>query len=201
MTDRRRAFVSYYTNQARWNATRAAELAGYKDANQEGWRLLRDPEIRAAVSEVLEREAMGAPEVLARLREQASADLGPFMNANGQVDLEAMKEAGLSHLIREYAFEEVYIGGNLERPADVVQKRKVKLVSSQGALTLLGKYHKLFAEREEALTPRRVTEILEHFIHIIRAQFGEDPARALTQQFEHEIAGVLANGNGSPPVD
>jgi len=201
VTAKRRLFVRHYTNEARWNATKAAELAGYAEPRTEGWRLLRDAEIRTAINTLLEQEAMSAAEVLARLREHAAADLGPFMDANGQVDLEAMKEAGLTHLIREYSFEEVYLGGNLERPPDIVQKRKVKLVSSQGALTLLGKYHKLFQEREEALTPRRVTEILEHFIDIIHAQFGEDQARALALRFEREVVGSMANGHGEPAMD
>ncbi|MDP9364399.1 MAG: terminase small subunit [Chloroflexota bacterium] len=54
LTDRQRRFVAAFLGEARFNATEAARLAGYKDSSRAslattGWENLRKPEIKAAI--------------------------------------------------------------------------------------------------------------------------------------------------------
>jgi Terminase small subunit. len=49
LTDKRKAFVSYYLGEARMNATKAAAMAGYKSPRAEGARLLTIADIQAEI--------------------------------------------------------------------------------------------------------------------------------------------------------
>lgn len=49
LNDRQMAFVAAYLNEARFNATKAAEIAGYKNARQNGTRLLSNIVIKAEI--------------------------------------------------------------------------------------------------------------------------------------------------------
>lgn len=49
LNDRQRAFVGFYLGAARWNATKAAEMAGYKQPRMHGSRLLTNDDIRAEI--------------------------------------------------------------------------------------------------------------------------------------------------------
>ena len=131
-------FIGAYLGACRWNATKAAKAAGYseKTAYSQGQRLLKVAEIRAEIDRRLSEEAMSAPEVLSRLREQATVDLGPYTDAEGSIDLEALKRAGLTHLIREISF-------------NAAGCRIVKFHDAQKALELLAKHHKLLTEKHE----------------------------------------------------
>lgn len=70
LTAKQRRFVDAYVGEARFNASRAALDAGYADA-REGWRLLKNAEVRARIEEILEAEAMSRAETLSVLTEDA----------------------------------------------------------------------------------------------------------------------------------
>lgn len=65
LTAKQAAFVEAYADCL--NATEAARRAGYKQPMQEGWRLLRNAEIRGAVDAAIKERAMPKDEVLTRL--------------------------------------------------------------------------------------------------------------------------------------
>lgn len=71
LTRKQEAFVLAYIGEARWNATEAARIAGYKKPNPEGSRLLAKASIAARVSEALEERKLSADQVLILLREDA----------------------------------------------------------------------------------------------------------------------------------
>lgn len=144
MTGKRRAFVEHYLGTAHFNATQAAKLAGYQDPRNEGWRLLQQPEIKAAVSEHLDAAAMAANEVLARLADHARGTLEDFLDSAGSIDLGQAREAGKLHLIRELLIEEERRGGE---DGTVVRKVRVKLYDAQAALVQLGRHHGLFTDK------------------------------------------------------
>ncbi len=73
---KQRAFVEFYLQT--WNATRAAEMAGYKHPNVQGPRMLVKVSIQAAIEARMAELTIGAKEVLKRLSEQASGDLGAY---------------------------------------------------------------------------------------------------------------------------
>lgn len=80
LTDKQRAFVAAYLDSpdCRWNATRAAEKAGYSGSDAVlatvGSENLRKPKIRAAIEERMSELAMSADEVLLRLGSMAKGE-------------------------------------------------------------------------------------------------------------------------------
>lgn len=79
LPDRQREFVEAYIGPARFNATKAAEMAGYKDPGQSGYELKKKPEIRARIDERLAEATLSANEVLAELTDVASAEWREFV--------------------------------------------------------------------------------------------------------------------------
>jgi hypothetical protein len=143
-------FVSAYLGTANGNATEAARTAGYSSPHPEGSRLLRNATVRAAIDARLESAAMGVDETLARLSDMAASDFGPFLtftkDGEPSVDLKAMRDAGLSHLIK-----------SIKRTRWGVS---VELHDAQAALEKLGRYHSLFADRPEGAATNPILEAL-----------------------------------------
>lgn len=63
LTDRRRHFVEKYVSG--YSQTEAAKSAGYADPKQEGYRLMQDPEVQAAVQVELVRRVQTDGQVIA----------------------------------------------------------------------------------------------------------------------------------------
>lgn len=126
-----------------WNATEAAKQAGYsaKTAYSQGSRLLRNVEIRRLIDEHLADAAMGAREVLMRLADMAAGSIDDFLNDKGLIDLKKARQRGRMHLVKKYTVE------SLDK--DLVTKRTLELHDAQAALVQLGRYHKLFVDRQE----------------------------------------------------
>jgi phage terminase small subunit len=153
MTGKRRLFVEKYLSDARWNATRAAELAGYADPSNEGYRLLQQEEVKALVEARISEAAMAANEVLARLAEHARSSFEDFVDEEDRIDLKRARDRGMMHLLKEYACEEVYEGGGRDRDPDLIRKQKIKLHDAQAALVQLGRHHGLFTDKVEQSGP------------------------------------------------
>lgn len=81
LTAKQEAFVSAYIGEARFNATRAATIAGYpeRSAYQRGFELVRKSEVRARIDEHLEALTLSAKEVLAEITDVASAEWRDFL--------------------------------------------------------------------------------------------------------------------------
>jgi phage terminase small subunit len=75
LSSRQPAFVNEYMRC--WNASEAARRTGSKGkaAWQQAWRMSRNVEVQAAISERIKQAAMDADEVLARLAAQARGEL------------------------------------------------------------------------------------------------------------------------------
>ncbi len=118
LTLKQQLFVESYLGAAKGNATEAARMAGYKQPQMQGPRLMQKDEIASRVRARVEQAAMSADEVLKELSEIGRAEWKHFLqvmtNRNGEtID------------------------------AKIVLKDKVT------ALELLGKYHKLFTDKQE----------------------------------------------------
>lgn len=135
LTNKQKAFIEHYLES--WNATRAAEKAGYGGDDNAlaaaGSRLLRNVKIRSRIQERLNTKAMSADEVLARLSEHARGDIGDLLRPSGIIDLEGAKERGLTHMIKSLNWTQHGL--------------KVELYDAQAALVHLGKAHGLFVDR------------------------------------------------------
>lgn len=120
-----------------WNGTKAARLAGYLEsaARQQASVLLTKPNIRTYVETALSEAAMGRHEVIARLTEQARADIRDVTDDKGAFDFAKAEENGAIALVSEIEHKEF--------------GTKVKMVNSQSALALLARFHGLLTDRIE----------------------------------------------------
>jgi phage terminase small subunit len=141
-----------------------------------GGRLLRIDKISEAIQNRLRERAMAADEVLGRLADHARGSMADFikLNEKGQpfFDLEAARDAGKLHLVKKLKTKtrSINIGrpdtekGNTDSDAredeeagpDEAQANdslstevtiEFELYDAQAALSLLGKHHKLFADK------------------------------------------------------
>jgi phage terminase small subunit len=137
LSDQERRFVEEYAING-FNAAAAAKAAGYKWPKHYAYRLVRAPKVRAAIEIRFKDVIMSADEVLARLTEQARGDYGNYIDAEGNVDIEALKEDGKAHLIKSIS--------------DSKYGKRIEFYDAQRAMNLMAKYHRLFAERIENIT-------------------------------------------------
>jgi phage terminase small subunit len=132
LTNKQQSFINHYF-ATHFNATKAAELAGYTHPNVQGPRLLVNVSIAEEISRRMEELAMPANEVLARLGEHARGNIGAFIRTN-----EDGKPDGFSL--------------SAERPLHMVKKVTVtdkgwsfEMYDAQAALVHIGKHHGLFS--------------------------------------------------------
>jgi hypothetical protein len=134
LTDKQRAFVEAYLANG-FNAADAARQLKYAYPDRQGYRLLRNVEIAAAIHEALSERAMPASEVLARLAEQARGTMDDFLDDAGDIDLKRARERGRLHLVKSRSVTK--------------EGERIELYSAQSALELLARHHKLLTDRVE----------------------------------------------------
>jgi phage terminase small subunit len=151
---RREIFIREYLKDL--NATRAAIAAGYseKGARVQGVRLLTNANVKARIEELLAKKTdkldITVERVLGELSKLAFSNMLDYMNT--QEDGSAYTD--LSKLTREQAaaIQEVtvdeYTEGRGENSRNV-KRTRVKLADKRGSLELLGKYLKLFTDKQE----------------------------------------------------
>lgn len=153
LSSKQRLFVEEYL--ACFNATQAAIRAGYSErsAHSTGWETLRKPEVAELIRRRLQERAMSADEVLMRLAEQARGSLGDFLSRRDghtlSVDLDQAELLDKLHLVKRLkqttrTWTETVGGEDVEHRETRVE---VELYSAQAALELLGKNHRLFADK------------------------------------------------------
>lgn len=147
LTRKQQAFIDHYF-ACGMNGTRAAIRAGYAadSASVEASRLLRNANVAEVIQRIFRENTMPADEVLARLTDHARGDIGDLLDDSGNIDIKAARAQGKTALIKKikrtvttFTDED---GNGRESFSD-----EIELHSSQAALQLLGKYHKLFTER------------------------------------------------------
>lgn len=139
LSAKQKAFINEYLID--FNATRAAERAGYKgDAvtlASVGWENLRKPQIAEAIRQRLSEKAMGPDEVLMRLGEQARVEYSEYLTVdadrNPAVDVARLIADGKAHLIK--SIKHTRWGRNIE------------FYDGHAAKELIGKHHGLFDKR------------------------------------------------------
>lgn len=152
LTPRQKAFVLAYVGEARFNGTRAAEIAGYAGP-ENSWasmasQLLRNLKIRAEVDERTSAMILPANEVLARLGRHATASLADVLDDEGQFDLKVAKKKGTDDLLKKLKVKEStrYFK---EGESETTTTYEYEIHDPQAALVHLGRYHKLFTDKQE----------------------------------------------------
>lgn len=146
LTTRERLFVTYYLGKAEGNGTLAATMAGYGNPAVAASRLIRRDKIRRAIDAKLDKAAMDADEVLARLSDLGRANMSDFVSigANGLPDLDLDKARRRGKLSGVKKLKASRVGGGDESPPmEIVE---LELHSPIQALALLAKYHGLTGE-------------------------------------------------------
>lgn len=100
-----KAFVYEYCEE--WNATRAAERAGYspKSARQTGSDLLADERVQELIEKHMSRYAMSAGEAIAKLTHWGRGDIKKFLKVNEDgimtINLAHAEAQENTHLLRK----------------------------------------------------------------------------------------------------
>jgi phage terminase small subunit len=145
LTLKQRRFIIAYLGVSNGNATDAARRAGYETdydtLRSIGSENLTKPNIARVIARMLDEEAMPAREVLARLSRHARSSIADLFDTGGSSRYPIFNPAK--------AFET----GGIHGVAAIVPMPdgsvRVEMESRQNALNLLGKYHKLFTDRQE----------------------------------------------------
>lgn len=168
LTGKQKAFVNAYLGEAKFNATHAARLAGYKGDDTTlaavGYENLRKPQIEAEVRARFNEATMSANEVLARLTEIATGRITDFLDEDGAFSLKVTKQRGKDHLLKKLKIKrstkkvESYPEGREDERETIEtalmhEDVELEMYSAHEALRDLGKFHKLFAERIEHSNP------------------------------------------------
>jgi phage terminase small subunit len=152
LTWRQRLFISYYLGKAKANATEAARLAGYASPREQGYENLTKPDIRAAIAAQMAEVTLPADEVLARLAEHATGDMGQFVKVDGKgnvsLDLKGARAADRLRLIKKIKVD----------PNGV----SFELYDAQAALVQLGKYYGFFSDRSADAKPDTSSAIQDY---------------------------------------
>jgi phage terminase small subunit len=150
LTLKQRQFVDAYVGQARGNATEAARIAGYSDPEQSGWQNKKKVDISAAIEAELKLRTLGADEVLERLTQHAQGTLRHFVYLSGDnvtVDLGTEDALAHLHLLKKIKTKRKTGGKEDDRWEEI--ETEIELHDPQAALVHLGRYHKLFTDRQE----------------------------------------------------
>lgn len=168
LTGKQRAFINAYLGEAKFNATEAARIAGYKGDDTVlaavGYENLRKPQIEAEVKSRFNEATMSANEVLARLTEIASGQITDFLDEDGAFSLKITKQRGKAHLLKKLKIKrsskkvDSFTQGQEEEKETletslVHEDVELEMYSAHEALRDLGKFHKLFTERIEHSNP------------------------------------------------
>lgn len=150
LTLKQRLFVNAYIGEARGNATKAAQIAGYKDPEQAGYENKKKQEIWQEIEDALRERTLQGKEVLERLTQHANASLEPFMYMSGDVaviDLATEQAKQHLHLLKKVKCKRRSGGKPDDRWEEI--ETEIELHDPQTALVHLGRYHKLWVDRSE----------------------------------------------------
>lgn len=150
MTGKQQLFVTHYIGDARGNAAEAARLAGYADPKGDGYRTKNNAEVQAAIQAALQERTLSGDEVLERLTQHANGTMQHFIYVSGDtVTLDLGTPAAIAnlHLLKKVKTKRRTGGKEEDRWEEI--ETEIELHDPQAALVHLGRFHKLFTDRQE----------------------------------------------------
>ena len=179
LTPKELLFVNYYLTNG-LNATYAAKMAGYSStsAYELGHRLLKKVEIKRLIDQYLKNESMETQELLKLLSDTAKNKAIQFVNIDGTVDLQAIKDNGLMHLVKSVRKGK---GGKIY----------VTFYDAQKAQDTLAKIHKLVTDGmsvtvnidDHLIAERELSEKLAQ----IEAKMMNDPIEKQVYEYRQQL--------------
>ena len=114
LTNKQKAFVLHYLGDCLWNATAAAEAAGYNGSRHTlsniGYPNLRHSKIKVHIARRMEEMGVNAQALLLRWLERSRVDISSYIVKRGAdgddvvggfyLDVQALKDAGYGYLIK-----------------------------------------------------------------------------------------------------
>jgi phage terminase small subunit len=158
VTGKQKAFVNaYFKNN--FNATKAAEKAGYANPTDSGYQTKNNPEVAAEIERRFKEHAAGADEVLAVLASQmrsSIADVIVIQEGNSYPIFDAQKahDTGAIHNIKK-----------MTRTVD--GSVSVEMYSKHDAAVTIGRHLKLWTDRTEHSGGINVTEASDEELEAI----------------------------------
>lgn len=145
ITARERRFADAYLEL--WRADLAAEQAGYKNFKRAGYKLLHREQVQEYIRQKMEEMGLPAREVVARLAQQARANVGDFIAVINTVD----EKTGESIRKIEVDWDAIKERGYLVKRLAFTSKGfpVLELHDAQKALELIGKTHGIFRDITE----------------------------------------------------
>jgi hypothetical protein len=140
---KQRAFIAAYISNG-WNGTRAAISAGYRHPAVVASQLLTKLKVREEIQAALDVQALSAAQVLQRLGEMATANIGDFLDAEGRVDLVKVKSRG--HIVKKFRRRSFR-----DKDGNLAIEDTLELHDAQKALVHIGAHHGLFDGKAEVL--------------------------------------------------
>jgi hypothetical protein len=154
LTPKERKFVLAYVGPAAGNATKAAEMAGYRCENRNSLcvtahRVLRKAKVQAEIGLAFAAQRSSPEWTRNRIREIASSSFANVSKSdeNGRrvFDDETATENGALGQIREIKEESIKVG---DGPAEII-KRTIKMHDPMQALTNLAKMQGILVDRTD----------------------------------------------------
>lgn len=187
LTPRQRLFVEAFLGEARFNATEAARIAKYsgndKTLASVGSENLRKPEIQSAVAARISEAAMTANETLARLSQHARASVCDVLNADNKFDLDVARANKTDHLIKKFKVKrtsrivkELNERGEYDTELETTildEQIEFEMVDAQSALVHLGRFHKLFTDKQE-LTGKDDSPLMQPIADALLKVYGDN---------------------------
>lgn len=102
LSDKQQRFVLAYAEHG--NGAKACRDAGYLPANarSEAYKLLRKPEVRAALDSFMEEQAASAGECIGRLSIWSRGNIEAFLSPSGEIDLQSESAQANMGQIKKY---------------------------------------------------------------------------------------------------
>ena len=142
LTDKQKAFVNHYLICL--NATEAAKRAGYKGSYDTlrsiGSENLTKPNIREVLGKRMSKLEMSAEETVKRISDIAAGYMLKYIDSQGNLDLQAMRDDDAGRLLKKYKKTKRIIPRKDNEPIEV-ERIEIELYGADAALDKLMRYY------------------------------------------------------------
>ena len=142
LTDKQKAFINHYLICL--NATEAAKRAGYKGSYDTlrsiGSENLTKPNIREVLGKRMSKLEMSAEETVKRISDIAAGDMLKYIDSQGNLDLQAMRDDDAGRLLKKYKKTKRIIPRKDNEPIEV-ERIEIELYGADAALDKLMRYY------------------------------------------------------------